>query len=217
CASVANATAASYVAEPCLVVPVADGKVPSSRLYAFYQVKSLITSKGEIGVAHSLDNGVSWHHLGTALTEPFSLSSPWVAYDPASQQYIMIPDGHKSQHHTISLYSTSKDDFPFGWKHAAVRGSEAHFMDTSAVYHEGQWWIFTTDDSDYFGQSLHLFRASRISNATYLEAFVQTVLPSGNGNWCAQQHSTPSRKPTACTVVVFLGQLSSRCPVRSHA
>ncbi|KAL6757879.1 hypothetical protein V8C86DRAFT_2612716 [Haematococcus lacustris] len=244
CASVANATAASYVAEPCLVVPVADGKVPSSRLYAFYQVKSLITSKGEIGVAHSLDNGVSWHHLGTALTEPFSLSSPWVAYDPASQQYIMIPDGHKSQHHTISLYSTSKDDFPFGWKHAAVRGSEAHFMDTSAVYHEGQWWIFTTthgiwqwwtkgpayqlhlyhadsllgewhehplspvssdlryargggrpfvyqghvhrwaqDDSDYFGQSLHLFRASRISNATYLEAFVQTVLPSGNGNW----------------------------------
>jgi hypothetical protein len=39
------------------------------------------------------------------------------------------------------------------------------------------------DDSNYFGQSLHLFKITVLNNSTYLEEFTQTMQPSGNGNW----------------------------------
>lgn len=91
-----------------------------------------------------MDNGRTWKHLGTALTEEFSLSSPWVTYDSDSSQYIMIPDTHKSRAHTIQLYATSKKDFPFGWQPIKAIPTGRPLMDTHAIHYQGQWWIFAT-------------------------------------------------------------------------
>jgi hypothetical protein len=42
---------------------------------------------------------------------------------------------------------------------------------------------FAQDDSDFFGESLHLFKVASLSNDTYLERYVHTLEPSGTGNW----------------------------------
>lgn len=113
--------------------------------FAFYQVKNLRTGYGEIGVAQSTDAGRTWQHLGTALAAAgYALSSPWVVYDHKNRQYIMIPDTHKAHKHSVQLYTTSQQDFPFGWKVLKTAVDGAHFLDTTGIHYQGKWWMFTT-------------------------------------------------------------------------
>lgn len=60
------------VADPFLWQRKDDG------LYMFYETKSTARGRGEIGVARSTDGGVSFKHLGTALSERWHLSYPFV-------------------------------------------------------------------------------------------------------------------------------------------
>lgn len=44
----------------------------------FFETKSIATMQGDIGVARSTDQGVSWEVLGIALDEEWHLSYPFV-------------------------------------------------------------------------------------------------------------------------------------------
>ena len=149
---------------------------PQQHWYAFYQVKNLESFKGEIGVAMSADQGVSWQHLGIALSEPYPLSSPFVTYDEASGQYVMIPDSHRSGSYRepqVVLYTTHARQFPFGWQPAKVGLAGLRYADTTAIRLQELWYIFTTvkDHGPWNDQAhyeLHLFTAagSLLSNWT---------------------------------------------------
>jgi hypothetical protein len=55
------------------------------------------------------------------------------------------------------------------------------------------------DDSDFFGESLHLFKATNLNNATFLETYVQSIEPSGNGNWySARTHHVDVQQVREC-------------------
>lgn len=197
CRTIGNQTAASYVAEPFLVIPpwqgegvhsaaqsqthwhsthrcldrqcvptplLAAGGVSTARWYAFYQLKNLHRGKGEIGVAMSTDLGKSWTHLGTALSADYPLSSPFVTFDEDSDQYVMIPDTHRSRQHTVELYVTSKADFPFGWRFNQTALQGAHYMDTTATRYQGQWWIFTTVRPQAAHRARHAHARARRKN-----------------------------------------------------
>lgn len=115
CSSIQNPPTA-FVADPFLWV------TKSSELYAFYEYKSKATEKGEIGVATSMyvshklwyinpfcnrDGGATWQHLGTALTETYHLSYPFVFLYQG--QVYMLPEGYQvrmprcSKHTTLHL------------------------------------------------------------------------------------------------------------------
>lgn len=47
-------------------------------LYLFYETKNSVTMQGDIGVSMSIDKGVTWKQLGTALDENWHLSYPYV-------------------------------------------------------------------------------------------------------------------------------------------
>ncbi|GFR47731.1 hypothetical protein Agub_g9491 [Astrephomene gubernaculifera] len=141
CATLANATAVSFVADPFLFIPD-DSSTPSAFLkssasrklsaagaaapassvpwFAFYEMKNLHRYLGELGVAVSYDRGATWRHLGTAVSEPFHLSYPLVLYDTDSSQYLMFAETVGARDGLIRVYGTSKEDFPFGW-HVVAR------------------------------------------------------------------------------------------------
>jgi hypothetical protein len=137
CATLANFTAASFVADPFLYIPTANNGTASSTSpgfntsvlpsdatgliskqpwFAFYEMKNLKRYLGELGVAVSYDSGASWQHLGTAVSEPFHLSFPLVLWDADSQQYLMFAETIGSKEGNIWIYGTSREAFPFGWR-----------------------------------------------------------------------------------------------------
>lgn len=44
----------------------------------FFQTKNAITMRGNIGVAESTDEGVTWQYIGIALVEDWHVSYPYV-------------------------------------------------------------------------------------------------------------------------------------------
>lgn len=47
-------------------------------MYMFFETKNSITMQGDIGVAESTDQGVTWTYLGIALGEDWHVSYPYV-------------------------------------------------------------------------------------------------------------------------------------------
>lgn len=47
-------------------------------MYLFFETKTSTTMKGDIGVAESSDQGVTWKYMGIALEEEWHLSYPYV-------------------------------------------------------------------------------------------------------------------------------------------
>lgn len=45
------------------------------------------------------------------------------------------------------------------------------------------WPCTLQDDSNFYGQSLHLIKVTQLDTESYMEAYVRTVEPSGDGNW----------------------------------
>jgi hypothetical protein len=52
--------------------------IQGSKMYLFYETKNSITMQGDIGVAESSDQGVTWTYVGVALDEEWHLSYPQV-------------------------------------------------------------------------------------------------------------------------------------------
>eukprot|EP00727_Mastigamoeba_balamuthi_P008068 m51a1_g3882 hypothetical protein (847) ;mRNA; r:41906-45119 len=137
CSITGSSPPSSFVADPFLVIP-RNG----SQWYATYEMKNLVRGIGEIGAAVSSDRGATWTHVGTALSEPFHLSYPGVYYDPPTGRTVMIPETHQST--GIRVYETTADAFPLGWKHVHTALGGTGWVDPSAVWWRGLWYVFVT-------------------------------------------------------------------------
>lgn len=136
CASASHAGFPSnFVADPFLYV---QGDV----LYLFYETKNSITLQGDIGVAKSTDNGVTWQQLGIALDEDWHLSYPYV-FDYLGEIY-MMPEG--SQKGDLRLYRAVK--FPLKWKLERIIMKKP-LVDSFIVKHSGIYWLFGSDHSGF--------------------------------------------------------------------
>ncbi|CAH2041889.1 unnamed protein product [Thlaspi arvense] len=111
-------------------------------LYLIYFLKQKIhiTMQGDIGVARSLDKGVTWQHIGTALDEDWHLSYPYV-FDYNGQIY-MLPEG--SAKGELRLYRAL--NFPLQWTLEKVIMKKP-LVDPSLINHNGKYWIFGSDHS----------------------------------------------------------------------
>ena len=181
CATI-DAPNASFLADPFLVVPPASPATATAAgggararaghrpWFVFFEFKNLRRYIGEIGVARSNDQGLSWSHLGTALAEPFHLSYPFTRLLPPPPQpsgaatggkgsvgagtWLMIPETGQAQ--AVRLYTTTSARFPFGWRLARTALQGRSYVDTAAAFARGKWWILTTV---YPEHTLHLYTA----------------------------------------------------------
>ena len=126
-------------------------------MFAFYTIRESPPSSSTrklsslIGVSQSKDRGVTWLHLGTALSDgSSSLSHPWVSWDEESELWVMLPwmdpplqrdpsDGSSALQirdlfpwgrtrsygpfsaHVPAAYTTGATEFPFGWRRAEAQ------------------------------------------------------------------------------------------------
>ena len=71
------------------------------------------------------------------LDQPYHLSYPFIFSH--EDTYYMIPE--TAQHRAIELYRCL--EFPAKWELAAVLLDRIDAADTTVLYHEGKWWLFT--------------------------------------------------------------------------
>src|SRR5438128_2389735 len=117
---------ASFIADP-FMIRAGDA------WHMFFEVKNILTRKGEIGLAQS-KNGLDWHYNQIVLAEPFHLSYPYVF--ECEGEYYMIPE--TLQANQIRLYKAVR--FPTQWTHVADL-IEGQFADPSIFRFDGRWWV----------------------------------------------------------------------------
>ncbi|KAL8255353.1 hypothetical protein R6Q59_033574 [Mikania micrantha] len=129
CASVTDSGFPSnYVADPFLYAQ-------DDILYMFFETKNPITMQGDIAVARSTDNGVTWEQLGVALDKDWHLSHPYVFN--YNDQIYMIPNG--SGKRDIRIYKAV--EFPLKWKFEKIILNRP-LVDAFVIQHEEMYWIF---------------------------------------------------------------------------
>ncbi|KAH9312959.1 hypothetical protein KI387_027994, partial [Taxus chinensis] len=136
CASASDSSHPSnFVADPFLYIQ-------GDALYLFFETKNAITMQGDIGVAKSVDQGATWHHLGIALDEEWHLSYPYVfEYDG---QIYMTPEG--SEKGDFRLYRAL--DFPLQWRLEKVLLKKP-IVDAFVIHHNEHVWLFGSDFSRF--------------------------------------------------------------------
>lgn len=146
-----NQTAAWPVANPVFTcASVTDMSHPSNfvaypflfahgaKMYMFFETKNSITMQGDIGVAESTDQGVTWTYLGIALGEDWHVSYPYV-FEYGDEIY-MMPEG--SQNGDLRLYRAV--EFPLRWVFHKTLISKP-LVGASMVKHEGEYWLFASN------------------------------------------------------------------------
>ncbi|XP_051130888.1 glucosamine inositolphosphorylceramide transferase 1-like [Andrographis paniculata] len=129
CASIPDDTFPSnFVADPSLYL---QGDI----LYLFFEVKNAISMQGDIAVAQSMDNGVTWKHLGIALDEDWHLSYPYV-FEYNGNIY-MIPES--SGKGDVRLYRAA--DFPLKWMLDRIILKKP-LVDSVIISHGAKFWLF---------------------------------------------------------------------------
>ena len=138
-------TAARMVADPFAVQE-------NGQWYLFFEIDSVTTRQGEIGLATSSDT-TNWVYRQIVLDEPFHLSYPYVF--KWNGIYYMIPESHKAG--AIRLYRAAP--FPSGWLHAGdlIQGV---YQDPSIVRHAGRWWIFASSGQN---ENMVIFYADELT------------------------------------------------------
>jgi hypothetical protein len=118
---------AAFVADPFMIRA-------NNAWHMFFEVKNILTRKGEIGLAVS-DNGINWNYSQIVLAEPFHLSYPYVF--EFNHEYYMIPETLAAK--CIRLYKAAP--FPTRWIPVAdlVDGT---FADPSIFRFDDKWWMF---------------------------------------------------------------------------
>ena len=94
--------------------------------------------RGEIGVAESIDGGITWRYLGVALSESWHLSYPHV-FSWQGDVY-MMPEGYKSG--SLRLYKAVQ--YPLKWELEVVMMNRP-LVDASIVEWEDRWYLFASD------------------------------------------------------------------------
>lgn len=105
--------------------------------YMFFEVKNRRSDQGDIGLAVSKD-GLNWNYRQIVLDESFHLSYPYVF--KWENDYYMIPES--SQDKSIRLYKA--ENFPTNWVFVKKILSGQSYNDSSVVYFNNLWWLFTT-------------------------------------------------------------------------
>ena len=93
------------------------------------------------------------------MSKKFHLSYPFVVFDAMRDVYLMLPETSDTK--TVQIYSTTRADFPWGWKLAAEKAQfrGRQLVDISFVRHRGRWWIWCMDLHKKLRQ-LRLFSAT---------------------------------------------------------
>ena len=107
-----------------------------SKWHMFFEVVNHLTRKGEIGLAISAD-AERWEYQRIVLAEDHHLSYPYV-FDWRGAHY-MIPESACSG--SVPLYEAV--DFPYRWKRISTLLEGGRFVDSSIVFFEDRWWLFT--------------------------------------------------------------------------
>ncbi|NOU36486.1 MAG: hypothetical protein HOO88_06925 [Kiritimatiellaceae bacterium] len=138
-------TAARMVADPFAVQE-------NGQWYLFFEIDSVSTHQGEIGLATSTDT-TNWVYRQIVLDEPFHLSYPQVF--KWNGTYYMIPESHKAN--SIRLYRA--DPFPTRWTHVAdlIQGD---YQDPTIVRHNNRWWIFASTGQN---ENMEIFYADELT------------------------------------------------------
>lgn len=121
--------------------------------YMFFEVLNASSGAGEIGLAKSPDC-TAWSYDRIVLKERFHLSYPLVFSRDGN--YYMIPESYEDC--SIRLYRA--DDFPYGWRPAAVLKRGSPFLDPTLFRHKGMWWLFAACRGSrelrlFFSRTLH--------------------------------------------------------------
>ena len=145
-------TAARFVADPFAVQE-------NGQWFLFFEVSSVSTHQGEIGLATSTDT-TNWVYRQIVLDEPFHLSYPYVF--KWNGTYYMIPESHEAK--TIRLYRA--DPFPTHWTRLTdlVQGD---YTDPSIVRYNNRWWLFACSGRN---ENMMLFYADELTGPWHAHA-----------------------------------------------
>ncbi len=138
-------TTARMVADPFAVQE-------NGQWFLFFEIDSVTTHQGEIGLATSTDT-TNWIYQQIVLDEPFHLSYPYVfKWDGI---YYMIPETHQAN--AIRLYRA--DRFPTHWTYVTnlVQGV---YHDPSIVRYNSRWWIFASTGQN---EDMNIFYADQLT------------------------------------------------------
>ncbi|HTA46991.1 MAG TPA: hypothetical protein VK789_31315 [Bryobacteraceae bacterium] len=136
---------AIFVADPFIVYS-------GGRWYMLFEVMNDAGYKGEISFATSA-NRVQWEYEGIVLTEPFSLSYPYV-FDWQGDYY-MLPEMY--QQNCLRLYKA--ESFPRAWRPVATFLEGGPIADASIFSWQGHWYILACSNPAG-NDTLRLFCAS---------------------------------------------------------
>ncbi|MFA7257169.1 MAG: hypothetical protein WC047_06315 [Kiritimatiellales bacterium] len=145
-------TAARFVADPFAVEE-------NGQWFLFFEIDSVSTRQGEIGLATSTDT-TNWVYRQVVLNEPFHLSYPYVFKQDGV--YYMIPETHQAK--AIRLYRA--DPFPTHWTHIAdlIQGD---YQDPTIIRYHDRWWIFACTGQN---ENMNIFYADKLEGPWYTHA-----------------------------------------------
>jgi hypothetical protein len=106
------------------------------RYYIFIEELIFKKKKGHISFIEMQESG-DYSDPVKILEEPFHLSYPHVFEDNGT--FYMVPETHEAN--SINLYQCT--DFPTGWKHRAVLMDSVEAVDSTLLFHQNKWWLFT--------------------------------------------------------------------------
>ena len=121
----------------------------NNKLHIIYEVFPYKTGIGEIA-ALEFENG-TFKDNGHVITEPFHMSYPYlIKFD---KQIYCIPETWQSNQ--VRLYRAT--DFPLKWELDRVLIDGYGGIDNTPLFHDGHWWLFSTDKANGAHFNLNLF------------------------------------------------------------
>ncbi|MFW6275669.1 MAG: glucosamine inositolphosphorylceramide transferase family protein [bacterium] len=125
----------------------------NNHLFLFFE--ELVNGKGELAVSKINPDTMKLEDSSkTILTRATHLSYPFVF--SVNNAWYMIPENSASGQ--LAIYQS--EEFPYKWKTFRVVFDNEEWLDTTPLYYNGKWWIFSTKKPvDYASsyQELHLF------------------------------------------------------------
>jgi hypothetical protein len=136
---------AAFVADPFMIHDF-------SQYFMFFEVMDSTTGKASIGLATSATGSV-WEYKRTVLTEPFTVSYPYVfKWD---DDYFMLPETYQAN--AVRLYRAT--EFPDTWTFVGNLVTGRPLNDPSIVRVNNRWWLFAGERDD----TLRLYHADKLA------------------------------------------------------
>ena len=123
------------------------------REYVFFQDYDYKQGMGHISMLLCGEDG-EFEYTDNVFQKPYHISYPFVFQ--IDDELFMIPESRASR--TVDIYKC--DRFPDQWSHCRTLLKDISAVDTTLLYSDGMWWIFTCVCSHYFESctdELHIF------------------------------------------------------------